>query len=132
MKKYIIHCFCALILFGCNQQNRELNTKIINNNICVFTNESKDYGKDDFLVHLAKIDFSKEYQSEYEESYQNVEFPINEKNCVYISLDKIEKDIGYTITLSTINKSFSSQICLVKQENLNIIKKVEPGQSKCS
>lgn len=73
MKK-IIYSFVAMVLIGCNQQSRDLNTKIINDNLCLFTNESKDYGKDNFLVHFAKIDFSKEYRSEYEKSvvYQKV------------------------------------------------------------
>ena len=74
-------------------------TKIINDNLCLFTNESKDYGKDNFLVHFAKIDFSKEYQSEYEKSYSKTDLPISEKNCIAIPLDKLEKNLAYTITL---------------------------------
>lgn len=90
MKK-IIYSFVAMVLIGCNQQSRDLNTKIINDNLCLFTNESKDYGKDNFLVHFAKIDFSKEYQSEYEKSYSKTDLPISEKNCIAIPLDKLEK-----------------------------------------
>ncbi len=41
MKK-IIYSFVAMVLIGCNQQSRDLNTKIINDNLCLFTNESKE------------------------------------------------------------------------------------------
>ena len=128
----ITYSFLAVILIGCNQQSRDLNTKIIDDNLCIFTNESENYGKDSFLVEIGKIDFSKEYQSEYDISYKDVNFPVDEKNCVYIPLNKIEENVAYTISLSTINKLFSSQICILKEKNLNIIKKVEPGKSTFS
>lgn len=128
----ITYSFLAVILIGCNQQSRDLNTKIIDDNLCIFTNESENYGKDSFLVEIGKIDFSKEYQSEYDISYKDVYLPVDEKNCVYIPLNKIEENVAYTISLSTINKLFSSQICILKEKNLNIIKKVEPGKSTCS
>ena len=130
MKK-IIYSFVAMVLIGCNQQSRDLNTKIINDNLCLFTNESKDYGKDIFLVHFAKIDFSKEYQSEYEKSYSKTDLPIIEKNCIAIPLDKLEKNLAYTITLSTINKSFNSQICILENNSGISIKQVEAGKSTC-
>ncbi|WP_410169840.1 NF045616 family extracytoplasmic (lipo)protein [Acinetobacter johnsonii] len=130
MKK-IIYSFVAMVLIGCNQQSRDLNTKIINDNLCLFTNESKDYGKDNFLVHFGKIDFSKEYQSEYEKSYSKTDLPISEKNCIAIPLDKLEKKLAYTITLSTINKSFNSQICILENNSGISIKQVEAGKSTC-
>lgn len=128
---YILYVFIPLILLGCNQQNRELNTKIINDNLCLFTNESKDYGKDNFQVHFAKIDFSKKYRSEYEKSYSKTDLPISEKNCIAIPLDKLEKNLAYTITLSTINKSFNSRVCVLEDGSTISIKQVEAGKSTC-
>ncbi|WP_349680345.1 NF045616 family extracytoplasmic (lipo)protein [Acinetobacter sp. UBA6720] len=130
MKK-IIYSFVAMVLIGCNQQSRDLNTKIIDNNLCIFTNESRDYGNDSFLVETGKIDYSKEYQSEYMKSYKDTKFPINEKICVLIPLTKIEKNVAYTITLSTINKKFSSQICILENNSGISIKQVEAGKSTC-
>lgn len=130
MKK-IIYSLLAVALIGCNQQNRDLNTKIIDGNFCIFTNESNDYGKDSFLVHIGKVDYSKEYQSEYDKSYKNVNFPVDEKSCVYIPLDKIEKNVAYTVHLSTINKLFSSQVCVLERDRSISIKQVDAGKSTC-
>lgn len=131
MKKIILYSFLAVALLGCNQQTRDLNTKIIDDNLCIFTNESKTYGKDSFLVETGKVNYSKEYQSEYNKSYKNVNFPVDERSCVSIPLRKIEKNIAYTITLSTINKKFSSQICILEREDSMSIKQVKAGESTC-
>ncbi len=44
---------------------------------------------------------------------------------------KIEKNVAYTITLSTINKKFSSQICILENNSGISIKQVEAGKSTC-
>ncbi len=84
-----------------------------------------------FLVETGKVNYSKEYQSEYNKSYKNVNFPVDERSCVSIPLRKIEKNIAYTITLSTINKKFSSQICILEREDSMSIKQVKAGESTC-
>lgn len=130
MKKIIFGVSVALLI-GCNQQSRDLDTEIINDNLCIYTNESKDYGEDSFLVHIGKVDYSKEYQSEYEKSYEHVKFPIDKKSCVSIPLNKIEKNIAYTINLSTINRLFSSQICILDKQGSVIIRPVQVGKDIC-
>lgn len=128
---YLLCIFIPLILFGCNQQNRELNTKIINDSLCIFTNEAKNYGNDSFLVEAVKANHSKEYQDEYNKSYKNFKFPIDEKSCIAIPLDKIEKNAVNIIVLSTINKTFRSRICVLEDDSSISIKQVEAGKFTC-
>ena len=130
MKK-IVCGVAAVVLIGCNLPGRDLNTKIIDGNLCIFTNESKDYGKDSFLVETVKANHSKEYQSEYDKSYENVNFPVDEKSCVFIPLDKIEKNVANIVILSTINKTFRSKICVLEDDSGISIKQVEAGKSTC-
>ncbi len=62
---------------------------------------------------------------------QKQTYLLSEKNCIAIPLDKLEKNLAYTITLSTINKSFNSQICILENNSGISIKQVEAGKSTC-
>lgn len=131
VKRIFLYTILGIVILGCNQQNNDLNVRIIRDDLCIFTNKEKDYGVDDFLVHIGKVDYSKEYKSEYEKSYDNTTLPVEEKNCVLIPLKKIEKNKAYTITLSTINQTFSSNICILDKNNIFFIKKVSAGKNSC-
>lgn len=128
----MIYGLSVLTFIGCKQLDSDLNVKIINTNLCVFTNESKNYGKDNYLVHMGKFDSSKEYKSEYDRSYESINLPTDEKNCALIPLNKIERNVVYLVNLSTLNKVFSSQICVIDKDRDLIILKVDAGKEICS
>ncbi len=67
-----------MVLIGCNQQSRRLLLiqKLLMI-IYVFSRMNlKIMEKDHFSSSFAKIDFSKEYRSEYEKSYSKTDLPI--------------------------------------------------------
>ncbi|HFP7025483.1 TPA: NF045616 family extracytoplasmic (lipo)protein [Acinetobacter baumannii] len=133
MKKliYLIFLLILFLLSACEEQSKDLNVEIKKDQLCIFTNKTKNYGEDDFLVHMGKIDFSKEYKSEYEKTYDKTLLPVEESNCVYIPLNKIKKDTPYKITLSTINSSFSANICVQQKGSLSSLKYLEAGKDVC-
>lgn len=79
MYKFIINLIIVFALIACNKQSEELSTKIKDTNLCVYTNESKNDNKVSFLVELAKINFTQDYKTIYEKSFDNVDLPISEK-----------------------------------------------------
>lgn len=131
VKRIFLYVMLGIVIVGCNQQNNDLNIRITHDNLCIFTNESKDYGADDFLVHIGKVNYSKAYKSEYEKSYENTILPVAEENCIGIPLNKVEKNKAYTITLSTINQTFSSNVCVLEKENNFLIKQVKARENSC-
>ncbi|KQQ76358.1 NF045616 family extracytoplasmic (lipo)protein [Acinetobacter sp. Leaf130] len=133
MKKliYLIFLPVLFLLSACEEQSKDLNVEIKKDQLCIFTNKPKNYGEDDFLVHMGKIDFSKEYKSEYEKVYDKTILPVEESNCVYIPLNKIKKDTPYKIALSTINSSFSAHICVYQEGSLSSLKYLEAGKDVC-
>lgn len=131
MHKILGYLFTILILTACNKQSEELNTIITDTNLCIYTNESQSHGKDSFLVELAKIDLTKTYKTVYEKSYDNVDLPIEEKKCILIPLNIFEKNQPYVITLGTINHTYRARVCVIQNNNENIIKPVEAGKSNC-
>lgn len=130
-KLVFLYVSIGLFISGCNQQNHDLNIKISNDNLCVYTNESENYKTDNFLVHIGLINFHKDYKVEYEKKYNNTIFPTEIKNCIYIPLEKIKKNKAYTITLSTINKKFNSRVCVLEKNKSFSIKQVNAGESTC-
>ncbi|WP_338325127.1 NF045616 family extracytoplasmic (lipo)protein [Acinetobacter guerrae] len=80
---------CILLLsflvtiLGCDELYKDLNIK--NNQLCIFNNNSRKYRENNFLVHIGKINFSEENKSDYEKSYQETIFPIDESSCIYSS-----------------------------------------------
>ena len=50
-------------------------------------------------MHIGKIDFSKEYKSEYEKAYAKTILPVEESNCVYIPLSKIKRILHIKLLL---------------------------------
>lgn len=130
-KSVFLYVSIGLFISGCNQQNDDLNIDIARENLCIYTNEHHGYKTENFLVHFGLINFDKDYKAEYEKKYNNTVFPTEIKNCIYIPLNKIEKDKAYTITLSTINKTFTSRICILEKNNSFSIKQVKAGESTC-
>nr|WP_151746084.1 NF045616 family extracytoplasmic (lipo)protein [Acinetobacter soli] len=118
-------------LIACNEQSKELNTEIKDTNLCIYTNESKNDNKVSFLVELAKINFNQDYEGVHEKSFDNVDLPIAEKNCVLVSLINFEKNQPYVITLGTINHTYRARICVIEINNQKIIKSVEDGKDSC-
>ncbi|MFW1879660.1 NF045616 family extracytoplasmic (lipo)protein [Acinetobacter baumannii] len=133
MKKLIYPIFLPIlfVLSACEEQSKDLNIEIKKDQLCIFTNKPKNYGKNNFLVHIGKIDFSKEYKSEYEKAYARTILPVEESNCVYIPLSKIKKDTPYKVTLSTINSSFSAHICVQQEDSQSSLKYLEAGKDVC-
>ena len=133
MNKYTLFIIVFACLTGCNPQSKDLEVKLNQGNLCVFTNNPKTYyGLDNtFLIYLGKIDYSKEFKSTYEKLYTNVPLPIDGKNCVSIPLKEIEKDVAYEIILDT-NKSFHASICVVDKDNKLEVKCLESGKSTCN
>ena len=114
-KSVFLYVSIGLFILGCNQQNYDLNIDIARENLCIYTNKHQGYKTENFLVHFGLINFDKDYKAEYEKKYNNTVFPTEIKNCIYIPLNKIEKDKAYTIILSTINKTFTSRICILEK-----------------
>lgn len=131
MYKFIINLIIVFALIACNKQSEELSTKIKDTNLCVYTNESKNDNKVSFLVELAKINFTQDYKTIYEKSFDNVDLPIAEKSCVLVPLSKFEKNQPYVITLGTINHTYRARICVIENNNQKIIKSVEDGKDSC-
>lgn len=131
MYKFIINLIIVFALIACNKQSEELSTKIKDTNLCVYTNESKNDNKVSFLVELAKINFTQDYKTIYEKSFDNVDLPIAEKNCILIPLSNFEKNQPYVITLGTINHTYRARICVIENNNQKIIKSVEDGKDSC-
>ncbi len=131
MYKFIINLIIVFALIACNKQSEELSTKIKDANLCVYTNESKNDNKVSFLVELAKINFTQDYKTIYEKSFDNVDLPITEKSCVLIPLSNFEKNQPYVITLGTINHTYRARICVIENNNQKIIKSVEDGKDSC-
>ena len=131
MHKILGYLFTILILTACNKQSEELNTIITDTNLCIYTNESQSHSKDSFLVELAKIDLTKTYKTVYEKSYDNVDLPVEEQKCILIPLNIFEKNQPYVITLCTINHTYRARVCVIQNNNENIIKPVEAGKSNC-
>lgn len=127
----LISLSLLFVLSACEEQSKDLNIEIKKDQLCIFTNKPKNYGEDDFLVHMGEIDFSKEYKSEYEKTYDKTLLPVEESNCVYIPLNKIKKDTPYKITLSTINSSFSANVCVQQEGSLSSLKYLEAGKDVC-
>ncbi|MCU4390407.1 hypothetical protein KTH73_06705 [Acinetobacter courvalinii] len=132
-KLFVFITFFCGCLTGCNLKSKDLEVKINQDHLCVFTNNSKTYyGLDNtFLIYLGKIDYNKDFKSTYEKLYTNVPLPIDEKNCVAIPLKEIERNIAYEIILDT-NKSFHTSICLIDDDNKLEVRYVEPGKSTCN
>lgn len=91
MNKIFIYLLFMYTLMACNNQSEELSTKIEDTNLCIYTNESKNDSKVSFLVELAKINFTQDYKTVYEKSFDNVDLPIAEKSCVLVPLSNFEK-----------------------------------------
>ncbi|MCH7335188.1 NF045616 family extracytoplasmic (lipo)protein [Acinetobacter sp. NIPH 2699] len=122
----------GILLNACSQGPRPLEITVKQDNLCAFTNNTKTYyGVDNsFLIYLGKIDYTKEFKSTYEKLYSKATLPIDEKNCVLIPINEIEKNVAYDIVLST-NKSFQASVCLIDRNNNLSIKYVDPGKSTC-
>lgn len=131
MYKFIINLIIIFALIACNKQSEELSTKIKDTNLCIYTNESKNDTKVSFLVELAKINFTQDYKTIYEKSFDNVDLPIAEKSCVLVPLSNFEKNQPYVITLGTINHTYRARICIIENDNQKIIKPVEDGKDSC-
>jgi hypothetical protein len=133
MNKYTLFIIVFACLTGCNPQSKGLEVKLNQGNLCVFTNNSKTYYAIDntFLIYLGKIDYNKGFKSSYEKLYSNAPLPIDEKNCVTIPLNEIERNIVYEIVLDT-NKSFHTSICVMVKGNKLEVKYLEPGKSTCN
>ena len=131
MHNILGYLFIIFTLTACNKQSEELNTIIIDTNLCIHTNESQSHGNDSFLVELAKINLTKTYKNVYEKSFDNVDLPIEEKKCILIPLKFFEKNQPYVITLGTINHTYRARVCVIQNNNENIIKPVKAGKSNC-
>ncbi|MBJ8481354.1 MULTISPECIES: NF045616 family extracytoplasmic (lipo)protein [Acinetobacter] len=134
MNKYPLFIFIFLAyLTGCNPQSKGLEVKLNQGDLCVFTNNPKtDYGIDNtFLIYLGRIDYSKDFKSTYEKLYSNTLLPIDEKNCIAIPLNEIERNIAYEIVLDT-NKSVHTSICVMDKGNKLEVKYLEQGKSTCN
>lgn len=130
MKKMLL--LGLLGLFGCSETSKELNVIILDQNLCIFSKESKDYSADDVALYVRKVDPLKLQPIEYKNFYKNIKIPVDENHCIHIPLDELEKNKAYNITLSTINKTFQAQVCILKQKDGNIIKAVKAGESTCN
>ncbi|ENX34301.1 hypothetical protein F889_02065 [Acinetobacter colistiniresistens] len=131
--KILFLLIIAFSIASCNQGPRPLEVTIHKDHLCAFTNNSKTYyGIDNtFLIYLGKIDYKKDFKSTYEKLYTNTPLPIDEKNCVAIPLNEIERNIAYEIILDT-NKSFHTSICVMDKGNKLEVRYLEPGKSTCN
>ncbi len=122
----------AVLCSSCSQGPRPLEVTVHQDYLCAFTNSSKtSYGIDNtFLIYLGKIDYTTEFSSTYEKLYTNTPLPIEEKNCVRIPINEIEKNVAYEVILET-NKSFHASICLLDKNNHLYVRYVDPGESMC-
>lgn len=123
--------FCVFII-GCNPQSKDLEVKLIQDYLCIFTNNPKThYGYDNsIVVSIAKIDHKREFKSNYEQLYKNGVLPINEKSCTRIPIDIFEKNVVYEITLET-NKIYHRSICLLQGNGRIDIKYIDPSKEIC-
>ena len=119
-------------LLGCSETSKELNVVILDQDLCIFSKEAKDYSADDVALYVRKVDLLKLQPIEYKNFYKNIKIPVDENHCIHIPLNKLEKNKAYNITLSTINKTFQAQVCILKQKDGNIIKEVKAGESTCN
>ena len=123
----------VLIGMGCGHEiSKPLKTKVVGENLCIFTNDSKKRGKTSFSVHTGKIDYTKEYKSEYAKPYKDTDFPTSRKNCAHIPLNEIKKNIAYTVTLNIGRDTYRTEICILEKENQPTIHIVPPGESTCN
>lgn len=135
MNNYKLFVFIAVFcgcLTGCNPQSKDLEVKLNQEYLCVFTNNPKThYGYDNsIVVSTGKIDHTKEFKSNYEQLYKNGVLPINEKSCTQIPIDIFEKNVVYEITLET-NKIYHRSICLLDDNGRIDIKYIDPGETIC-
>lgn len=87
-----VFSFCVFIT-GCNPQSKDLEVKLNQEYLCIFTNNPKThYGYDNsIVVSTGEIDHTRQFKSNYEQLYKNGVLPINEKSCIQISVDIFEK-----------------------------------------
>ncbi|WP_032867598.1 NF045616 family extracytoplasmic (lipo)protein [Acinetobacter sp. 1000160] len=135
MNNYKLFVFIAVFcgcLTGCNPQSKDLDVKLIQDYLCIFTNNPKThYGYDNSIVVSAgKIDHTRQFKSNYEQLYKNGVLPINEKSCAQIPIDIFEKNVVYGITLET-NKIYHRKICLLKSNGRIVIKYINSSKNNC-
>ena len=134
MNKYALFVFIIILayLIGCNPQSKNLEVKLKQGYLCVFTNNSKTrYGYDNsIVVSTGKIDHTREFQSNYEQLYKNGLLPVDEQSCIKIPINIFEKNVVYEITLET-NKIYHRIICVVDSKKNLVIKYIDHGKSKC-
>ena len=90
---------CGLIvlfifyLAGCSSGGKNLDVTAKKNNLCFFTNDlDTQYSYDnDLLLSFGKVDFTKQFVTDFEKSYSGHALPIKEKNCLELSADKFKK-----------------------------------------
>ncbi|ENV64081.1 NF045616 family extracytoplasmic (lipo)protein [Acinetobacter junii] len=136
MKTKFLSIFLLLNFFifigGCNPQSKDLEVTLKKDHLCAFTNNPKThYGFDNTItVSTGKIDFTKEFQSNYEQHYKNGVLPINENTCSKIPLTVFEKSVVYEITLET-NKIYHRSICIFDDNGHLNLAYIDPGKSTC-
>lgn len=134
MNKYALFVFIIILayLIGCNPQSKNLEVKLKQGYLCVFTNNSKTrYGYDNsIVVSTGTIDHTREFQSNYEQLYKNGLLPVDEQSCIKIPINIFEKNVVYEITLET-NKIYHRSICVVDSKRNLVIKYIDPGKFKC-
>lgn len=134
MNKYALFVFIIILayLIGCNPQSKDLEVKLIQDYLCIFTNNSKShYGYDNsIVVSIGEIDHTRQFKINYEQLYKNGVLPINEKSCAQIPIDIFEKNVVYEITLET-NKIYHRSICLLEDNDRIDIKYIDPGKTIC-
>lgn len=120
------------ILTGCSSGGKDLEVTIKKNNLCFFTNDlDTQYSYDnDLLLSFGKVDFTKQFVTDFEKSYSGYALPIKEKNCLELSADKFKKNTVYQVTLET-NKIYHALICIRNDNNQFVVKKIEAGEITC-
>jgi len=121
-----------LVLFGCSSTGKDLDVTVKKNNLCFFTNDlDTEYSYDnDLLLSFGKVDFTKQFVTDFEKSYSAHALPIKEKNCLELSADQFKKNTVYQVTLEA-NKIYHALICIRNDNNQLVVKKVEAGKTTC-
>lgn len=119
-------------LAGCSSGGKDLDVTVKKNNLCFFTNDlDTEYSYDnDLLLSFGKVDFTKQFVTDFEKSFSGHALPIKEKNCLELSADKFKKNTVYQVTLET-NKIYHALICIRNDNNQLVVKKVEAGKTTC-
>ena len=125
--------FISIILLGCAQPiNHKLNVDIKNNNLCVYTDNTKFFSSNDsyYAIFIGEYNPTEKFRSIYNKVYKNKKFPIGKNDCLPIPSYVFKKDKIYRINIET-NKNLSVLVCVSKKKSILSFKIMRPEDSSC-